>query len=103
PHEVRLSATRADPAVHRQDAEGAALARRKRVSVSFATDRAMPRTAATLSLGLRQAVPRPRQGGRRPERPHSRPAARRSDDPDDDWSSENRSSERSQDTAYAHW
>src|SRR5207245_8788221 len=67
--------------------EGAALARHERVSVSFATDRAMPGTAAALPLGLRQAVPRAGQGGRHPERAHSRPPARRSDDPDDAWSS----------------
>jgi hypothetical protein len=57
PHEIRVPATCANPAVHRQDAKGAALARHKRVSVSFATDRAMPGTEAALPLGLRQAVP----------------------------------------------
>jgi len=57
PHEVRLSATRADPSVRCQDAEGAALARQARVPLPFATDRAMPRTETALPLGLRQAVP----------------------------------------------
>ena len=87
PNEVRSSAARADPAVHRQDAEGAALARQPRVPVPFATDRAMPGTAAPLPLGLWEAVPRARQSDRHPARPHSRPAACRGDDPDDAWGS----------------
>jgi integrase len=45
--------------------------------------RALPGAAAALSLGFRQAVPRAREGSRRPERADSRPAARRSDDLDD--------------------
>ena len=44
-------------------------------------------TAAALPLGLWEAIPRARQSGRHPERPHSRPAAGRSDDSDDAWSS----------------
>jgi hypothetical protein len=47
----------------------------------------MPGTAAASPLGLWKAIPRARQSGRHPEGPHSRPAARRSDDPDDAWSS----------------
>src|SRR5467141_3487 len=43
----------------------------------------MPRTESALPLGLRQAVPRARQSGRRPGRPHSRSAARRSNNSDD--------------------
>ena len=46
-----------------------------------------PEPQRPLPLGLRQAVPRARQGGRHPERPHSRPAAGGSDDPDDPWRS----------------
>jgi hypothetical protein len=60
---------------------------RRELPLPFATDRAMPRTETALPLGPRQTVPRARQGDRHPERPHSRPAARRSDDPDDAWSS----------------
>ena len=57
--------------------------KRVSVSLSFATDRAMPGTAATLSLGLRQGVPRART-----RRLASRPSAfttcaRRSHDPND--------------------
>lgn len=49
----------------------------------FATDGAVPGTAAAVPLGPRQAVPRAREGGQREERPHSRSAARRRHDPHD--------------------